>query len=301
MRTLIFFPGALGDFLCAWPTLCARRVQDGGPITLAVREQFSPLVPQEQFACLSIDRREIADLFAAGPLAAAARELFSGYSAVHSWTGYGDPNFVQRLEAVSGGAVSVHPFRGMRAGEHAAAYVARCLGVAQVETRLHPRLEAMRWAEEFWRARALGNRILVVHPGSGSSKKDWGGMAAVAEAWRSGGYGEVVAIIGPAEEERMVHVPHDAVVRRQPLDRVAAVLSRAQRYLGNDSGISHLAGAVGARGLVLFGPSDPVTWRPLGGTLEVLHAPKTCLTCGPDRFCTHRLGTDQVREVLLEI
>jgi ADP-heptose:LPS heptosyltransferase len=51
---------------------------------------------------------------------------------------------------------------------------------------------------------------------------------------------------------------------------VAALLSQADLYLGNDSGISHLAGAVGARGVVLFGPTRPHQWRPLGGNLLVV-------------------------------
>jgi len=52
--------------------------------------------------------------------------------------------------------------------------------------------------------------------------------------------------------------------------QAAALLSRADLYVGNDSGASHLAGAVGARGVVLFGPTQPQQWRPLGGALSVL-------------------------------
>ena len=52
--------------------------------------------------------------------------------------------------------------------------------------------------------------------------------------------------------------------------QVAALLSQADFYLGNDSGVSHLAGAVGARGVVLFGPTLPQQWRPLGGNLSII-------------------------------
>jgi ADP-heptose:LPS heptosyltransferase len=50
------------------------------------------------------------------------------------------------------------------------------------------------------------------------------------------------------------------------------VLARAALFVGNDSGVSHLAGAVGAAGVVLFGPSDPRRWRPAAGRLVSLRA-----------------------------
>jgi len=61
-------------------------------------------------------------------------------------------------------------------------------------------------------------------------------------------------------------------VRDLPLPDLAAVLARAALYVGNDSGVSHLAGAVGAVGVVLFGPTAARCWRPLAGRLASLEA-----------------------------
>jgi ADP-heptose:LPS heptosyltransferase len=83
------------------------------------------------------------------------------------------------------------------------------------------------------------------------------------------------------------------------LDRVAAVLERADLYLGNDSGISHLAGIVRARGVVVFGASDSATWRPLGDGLVVASARPNCHSCGTERLCTHRLSVASVCELLV--
>ena len=58
--------------------------------------------------------------------------------------------------------------------------------------------------------------------------------------------------------------------KRASLWQVGALLSRADLYVGNDSGVSHLAGAMGARGVVIFGPTCPEQWRPLGGALTVI-------------------------------
>jgi len=111
-----------------------------------------------------------------------------------------------------------------------------------------------------------------VHPGAGGRAKRWdiAGFVQVAHWWRSRG-GSVVAIAGPAEagEPPALGAPE---VRDWPLVDLAAVLARAALYLGNDSGVSHLAGAVGASGVVLFGPTDPRRWRPLGRRLVALGA-----------------------------
>jgi ADP-heptose:LPS heptosyltransferase len=55
-----------------------------------------------------------------------------------------------------------------------------------------------------------------------------------------------------------------------PLEELAARLAGARGYVGNDSGVSHLAGLCGARSVVLFGPTSPRIWRPLGPDVHVL-------------------------------
>ncbi len=289
-RTLVLFPGALGDFLCALPALRAARRRDGAPTTLVVRPELFPLLAPAEFAALSIDRREVADLFADGPLADTTRKIFGGHATVHSWTGHGDETFARRLRAASGGAVSVHRFRGMAPGEHASLYFARCLGVEPPPMQLAPFAAAECWARELWRIGELLAPVLAIHAGSGSPAKNWAGMSTVAEEWRRR-HGAVLAIAGPAESG----APEaDLLVRGEPLDRIAALLGRADVYLGNDSGISHLAGLVGAPGVALFGPSDPAIWHPSGGTVRVVHAPDACPACGPKIFCVHRLPVERV-------
>ena len=48
------------------------------------------------------------------------------------------------------------------------------------------------------------------------------------------------------------------------LEELAGVLASASLYLGNDSGVTHLAAAVGAPTIAVFGPTDPVIWAPVG-------------------------------------
>lgn len=292
IRSLALFPGALGDLLCALSALRALA-----PLTLVVRSEFFDLLEDEAFDIVSIDRREVADLFGRNPLADSTRRLFANHAHTHSWMGGGDENFRARLGEATGGAVSIHRLRGMRPGEHASGYFARSIGRPRGAHHIEPSPRAAEWASAFWKRSGLGTRTLAVHAGSGSPRKNWEGMAELAEAWRKSG-GQVLAVIGPAEADS-APLPCDAAIRGQPLGRVAAVLRLAHRYIGNDSGISHLAGCLGIEGLALFGPTDPDVWRPQGTSVRVLHAPAPCPACGPGRFCRHRLATEAVLAGLL--
>jgi len=51
---------------------------------------------------------------------------------------------------------------------------------------------------------------------------------------------------------------------------VAGVLAHADLFVGQDSGITHLAGLMGLRTIVFFGPTDPVRWAPRGTHVTVL-------------------------------
>ena len=113
---------------------------------------------------------------------------------------------------------------------------------------------------------------ILVHPGSGSAAKNWP-AEQFAELIQH--LGQVRLIVGEADAAAA-----DAVERRvghalprliePPLVELAQRLAGCRAYVGNDSGVSHLAGLVGARSFVLFGPTSPTIWRPLGPFVSVL-------------------------------
>ena len=84
-------------------------------------------------------------------------------------------------------------------------------------------------------------------------------------------------LLGPAEldrgfSEKIGDTVHE-IVSDASLHDLARILCGAALYLGNDSGVSHLAAACGTRAFVLFGPSDPVVWRPLGDAVTLITSP----------------------------
>ena len=136
------------------------------------------------------------------------------------------------------------------------------------------------------------SRPTAIHPGSGSARKNWPvdrwaeviarldppillvlGEAEV-EAWnppflsglrtRDGGR------ITPAQRAREVGGSGIEVASNLPLPELAAALARCRRFIGHDSGVSHLAAAVGTPSVLLFGPTDPAMWAPPGDHVRVI-------------------------------
>jgi hypothetical protein len=130
----------------------------------------------------------------------------------------------------------------------------------------------------------FSNKLLVIHPGSGGCNKCWhlDNFLAVAMALRSKGM-EVVFLLGPAEMDRF----NNASIRDikstarcltdLSLTQVLGILSCADGFVGNDSGITHLAAAMGVRTLAVFGPTDPAVYKPIGPAV-------TILSCGASAF-----------------
>ena len=53
---------------------------------------------------------------------------------------------------------------------------------------------------------------------------------------------------------------------------VLAVLSNAAGYIGNDSGITHLAATMGVKTIAIFGPTDPAVYGPIGPAVTILQS-----------------------------
>ncbi len=128
--------------------------------------------------------------------------------------------------------------------------------------------------------RADGSPFLCLHPGSGSARKNWPKEAFLEVAdgafhrWRL----PSTVLIGPAEQGQRAFWseaggPSLSVKEGLPILEVARMLRRAALYVGNDSGITHLAAAVGVPVVALFGPTDPVRWAPRGRDVEILVQP----------------------------
>ena len=119
----------------------------------------------------------------------------------------------------------------------------------------------------------------LIHAGSGSPAKNWPIQRFVVVAQRLGALGHRVAWIrGPAEADLPAEIPPAQVIDRPTLQALASTLGQSRLYIGNDSGVSHLAAAVGAPAVVLFGPTSATWWRPDGPRVQDVSTTSGALT-----------------------
>ena len=171
---------------------------------------------------------------------------------------------------------------------HVAAYLAQTLdawlgprpGSGFSLPRLAPTADAQAWVSNFWQQLGLSDDqpVVALHPGSGGTRKNWPAERFASVAALLAARDVVTLLIeGPADATAAAKVAAlaGASVRRVPaatLDRIAALLGRCRAYLGNDSGITHLAALTGTPTVAVFGPTDLTVWRPLGLHTRVVRA-----------------------------
>ena len=280
-RTLVLFPGSLGDIICALPAFSFLRRNGAEKLVLATRGEAFDLCTSFLFSdeVISLETSGFSQLFLNPRQISISDDLlqfFSRFSAIFSWYGYERSEVRENLLRLSSAEIwSFAFFTGQREC-HAVSYYLDCLNKEMLSC---PSLSIpdnmLRWREEFWQKYQTKtfSPTLIIHPGSGGKRKRWDseGFRQVGIWWQEKKKGKVIILLGPAEKNELQKWRSIGEVEvALSLLQVAALLSRADLYLGNDSGISHLAGAIGARGVVLFGPTLPKKWRPLGGNMVVV-------------------------------
>lgn len=142
-----------------------------------------------------------------------------------------------------------------------------------------------------------GSKLVAVHPGSGGLRKCWyiENFLAIAAELASEGV-EIVFLLGPAESDRFC----EATIRSRinsvartltdlSLAQVLAVLSCADGFLGNDSGITHLAAAMGVKTMAVFGPTSPSVYRPVGPEVTVFSSSSSTFARKPSAKLQRKL------------
>jgi heptosyltransferase III len=272
---LVIHPGALGDVLLAVPAL--RALGADGAVTLLAQPRLGRLLVAlgvvahaEPFDGSGLDVLFTHDVVrperALGRLAAAAR--------VVCWFGARDPHFVARLRALAPDAIVAPP---ATAPHVVWRHLAESIG--QRDPDRSPVIVSARLRERGVAAlRAAGwdgvSRFLVVHPGAGSLAKRWpaGGFAALLADVDDA----IVVHEGPADADAVdgfIRTARRRVLRiaDPPLDTLAGILAVAAAYVGNDSGVSHLAATVGTRSLVLFTEAllAWIPWSPTASCVRI--------------------------------
>ena len=144
-------------------------------------------------------------------------------------------------------------------------------------------------------------KAIIIHPGSGGAHKCWhlDNFLSVARTLEQEGT-DTVFLLGPAEMERFSASDIAAIEEvaclftDMSLTDVLAVLSCSAGYVGNDSGITHLAAALGIKTIAVFGPTNPAVYSPIGPAVTILTGDSTTFTGAPSEKMQQ-----QIREILL--
>lgn len=176
-------------------------------------------------------------------------EQLKAFDSVISWYGTGRPEF-RELVAGAGLPFTFYPALPTKQSQiHAVDYYAAQVGAP---AGLVPEIRVANFEK---------HGQIVLHPFASNPAKRWpGAMAFDLPGER------LVRIRGPEESlAGALFIPD--------LMDLARFLAGARAYIGNDSGITHLAAALGIPTIALFGPTDPAVWGPRGKRVRILNEP----------------------------
>ena len=132
----------------------------------------------------------------------------------------------------------------------------------------------------------VDRKIALIHPAAAFATKQWSpeNFARVAEFLAEQGFAPV-AIVAPHESAVLEKLLAELSIQilsfdDLPLDEVTALAAKSQLFVGNDSGIAHIAAAVGTPSVVIFGSSNIAHWRPWNrAAAEVVFEEMPCQPC----------------------
>ena len=292
-RILILRGGALGDLILTFPLF--RALREARPKAWI---ELAAYAPQGRLALAagladslrSLDNAEFAALFSAHAAAADDGAWLRSFDLVVSFLH--DPSGVveKRLRrSCRGSVICRSPL--VQTGHAADHFLAVASDIGLRPSLRYPRITIP--------ASESGQRqTIMLHPGSGSPRKNWPleHFIALAEQIAMVGLGMPAWFTGEAEDaqrgllERMN--TRFRILDRMELFEAARYLAGCRAYVGNDSGATHLAAALGIPVVAVFGTTDPAMWGPRGPNVTVVRA------CQPAAGGLADRGPDEVLAAL---
>lgn len=304
-KILVLHAGGIGDLLLALPALrLFRRAFPRYTLELMGRpERLSVVAFDLQAQSIhSVDQAGMAYFYSdAGTLPPLLSALFSSFSSVLVF-GKDSGSILSKNLSRAGAerVITIPPFPPQESEHHVSEYLVESLRAAGIEGKssfspLRLPEEALNFARRFWAGVGLkeGERVLAIHPGSGSPGKNWDAKKFAAVADWAAERCRILLISGPARDgageiRASLKKARPLTADNLPLTQLAAVLKTSNAYLGNDSGISHLAASLNLPTVALFGPTNPAIWGPRGPGVRIIYG-KNIYTPGSRKVRSERL------------
>jgi heptosyltransferase-3 len=284
--------GGLGDLLVAFPSISLlRKALSPCMISLVCRKEYGMLLEETGVVdeLISEDDRRLTPFFSdTMSLEEETKHLLNVFDAIIGWihkkralridkswlAGRGENFRLFAYQKQSGEQISRFLFRKtkefLEEKRERSLEFSECILLPLSLTQKKEGLELLgSW--NFRGRNKIKEKIIVIHPGSGSRSKCWplkNYLSVIRRLNQEGLIG--VFVTGMAEEWMEEEIeesewPENWVWIKSPsLLSLAGLLSQASFYLGNDSGITHLAAACGTKGLALFRKDLVPFWKPYG-------------------------------------
>ena len=321
---LIIRPGALGDLVVTLPTFEAiRNYFNNARIDIMGYSSFLEIVKGRFYAdtISRFDQADIVPLFTKNSnIPASLINKLSNTDLIISFVSDKEQIMVRNLRVASAKhVIHYEPFPSECEDIHIIDHFIRCLDLLGVPysnkiPKIFLKDEDVLFGEIFLNKSIVDpDKLLVaVHPGSGSRQKCWPIDRYVELIlWlKKEMDAQILLISGQADTEIVEELRKKVrdniiLVDQLPLPIVAAIIKRCNFFVGNDSGITHLAAAIGTLTISIFGSTDPSKWGPRGERVKILYKKSPCSPCPSDtrRNCFSQtcLENVTVEDVISEI
>ncbi|HTI15551.1 MAG TPA: glycosyltransferase family 9 protein [Dictyobacter sp.] len=169
------------------------------------------------------------------------------------------------------------------------------------------REKAQQLVFDYQQTEPIPRPLIAMHPGSGgySTARRWAPerFAHLADELYSSVGGQLLLLGGPEEAELHQQIirqmqsamPVRSLAGKGNIKVTAAVLALVDLFVGNDAGLMHIAAAVGAPSVAIFGLSNHKAWGPYTGdpTSKRAKVVRLDLPCMPCFYRGHQLGTPE--------
>jgi ADP-heptose:LPS heptosyltransferase len=287
---LIVHQGAIGDFILSLPSLesihrsysQARFIFLGHPSVLSIvhsRPYFDSVLN-------CADKRWAPFYNSKGKLETGAFDSLPPVDSIFAFCSSSSQPLVDNLASIYGKpAHRIDPFPEPDLVLHVSEYQCRQLEELSIAALPCGAPVIAPSQDDFFEARRFvqqnvtkGEQLILLHPGSGGRKKLWSVAGWLDVIIKLSGHNNIkISLIeGPADSHIVQQLRSELgstsllLANNWPLGKLAALMKHSSLYLGNDSGITHLAAACNTPTIALFGPTDPRIWGPRGSKVKIL-------------------------------
>jgi heptosyltransferase-3 len=319
VKILILHPGALGDTILSLPAISLlRRRFPHAEIWLAGNADYIPVIAHnwvDRF--ISLASLPVHRLFSGEVLPEGDATYWRSFDRMISWTGDGRPEFLQK-SAQLGPEVLIARWRPDHDEQRHVSrifvdslfpWVPRQESVLAVS--ILPRPEAQDEARGWLQVRGWqGEPIGVLNPGAGNLAKRWPlqKYRRLARTILDTVGHKLLLVEGPAElglaRQLGAGLSTSGVyyAESMPFELLAGLLGQCAYYIGNDSGVAHLAAGLNLPSVVIFGPTKPEWWAPLGKRVQALRDITGCRACADGaaekHTCLNNIAEDAIAQLI---